>query len=162
MYGFDALVEYAFNDATLKKEKFIVLAITFSEVLVVPDKFEQALDDGASVEQAVEASVINQCIPVLQKITIRKDIKLFLYSSTLKATKHAIKDAFEHLYGIEFDYVEATKLNYPPLKSTQDFSKKPYYSILLDSKAGFEIDDWVDLLEGINKNFIIPGKNGDN
>ena len=130
-------------------------------VLVKSKNYNKALDMGACVKQAIEESLYPFCIKPLQRMSIRKDIKLFLYTSTKEDVRQLIGEAFVELYGIEFDYLNSDNLNLEPTRVSQDFKEKPYCDILLDNSAGFEHNDWNDLGMVINDHYIIPKKHGD-
>ena len=107
--------------------------------------------DGADKPEEVECSCgvtqeysfYTDGIEVLRRMTTCPDVKLILWTSTQNVTP--LKMVCER-YGIGFDY-----LNQNPdfqLTSYADFSKKFYFDIVLDDKAGFEpLKDWKKLLE---------------
>ena len=77
---------------------------------------------------------------VLKQLTIRKDYVVILYTA---ATDKGVQAAINRLarLGIKFDYINEN----PACESTDmcDFSRKFYFDILLDDKAGFVGDtDW--------------------
>lgn len=75
----------------------------------------------------------------LQTLSKRSDVKLILWSSSHEVEINAIRKwLFDN--NIHFDYINEN----PNEANTEyaDFSKKPYFSILLDDKAGFEAIDW--------------------
>ena len=72
---------------------------------------------------------------VLQWITKRSHHKLILWSSSYKTEIDELKGwLFEH--GIKVDYVNENPAE--EHSNYADFSKKPYFNILLDDKAGFD------------------------
>jgi len=78
----------------------------------------------------------------LQYFSDQDDIKLILWSSSYK---EEIQKVVKWLASnkIYFDY-----FNENPLENNTkyaDFSKKPYFSILLEDKAGFTENDWVEI-----------------
>ncbi len=139
----------------------IIIAIDFHGVLVNSVQFNEALKNGASIEQAVKESFETTAIAALQRMSIRKDIKLFLYTSTKQQTRELIGDAMLELYGVEFDYLNSANLNLASTRPMQDFNEKPYCDVLWDNTAGFEIKDWKDVGDVINDNYITPKKHGD-
>lgn len=139
----------------------LVIAVDLHGVLIDSVKYNKAFEMGATVEQAIKESVYTPCIKPLQRMSIRKDIKLFLYTSTKEDIRRLVGEAFVDLYGIEFDYLNSSNLNLEPTRVSQDFSEKPYCDILLDNSAGFEPEDWKDLGMVINDYYIIPTKHGD-
>lgn len=77
---------------------------------------------------------------VLQWLTNRKDVMMILWTSTPVERIDAVWD-FLKKNGIKFDYINSN----PHAKSTprSDFSRKFYFSVLLDDRAGFEPEtDW--------------------
>ncbi len=77
---------------------------------------------------------------VLQWLSKRKDIMLILWTAT---PANRIAPVWQWLtdHGVYFDYLNGN----PHAKDTprSDFSKKFYFSILLDDRAGFEPEtDW--------------------
>ena len=79
---------------------------------------------------------------VLQYLSSREDCKLIAFSSTPFPVMMVIIMKLREHYNIRFDYVNRN----PDVASGgyADFSKKFYYNILLDDKAGFEAeDDWL-------------------
>lgn len=81
---------------------------------------------------------------VLSYLSKQKDVVLILWTSSHDVE---IKNVLEWLspWGIQFKYVNENPLE----RDTEyaSFSKKPYFSIVLDDKAGFDSDhDWSELL----------------
>jgi hypothetical protein len=77
---------------------------------------------------------------VLQRLSQRKDIIMILWTST-PVTRLASVWQFLNDNGIYFEYFNGN----PHAKDTprSDFSKKFYFNVLLDDRAGFEPDtDW--------------------
>jgi hypothetical protein len=75
----------------------------------------------------------------------RKDTVLILWTSSHKDAQHDILDKLAK-DGIYFNYVDEN----PEIPSTElcDFSRKLYFNILLDDKAGFEgATDWLLIIE---------------
>lgn len=94
---------------------------------------------GTLVENVFYTDAIN----VLRKMSKCPNVKLILWTSTQDVTSMVAKaDSWD----IRFDY-----LNQNPdfqFTSYSDFSKKFYFDVLLDDKAGFEPEkDWKKLLE---------------
>lgn len=78
---------------------------------------------------------------VLQWLTNRKDIKLILWSSTPPERAESVLATFRE-NGIVFDYFNEN----PHAKNTprSDFTKKFYFNVLLDDRAGFVPQvDWI-------------------
>jgi hypothetical protein len=92
---------------------------------------------------------------VLRYLSNHKDIILILWSSS---HEKEIANVIEWLgnWGIYFKYINENPLE----KNTEyaDFSKKPYFSIGLDDKFGFDAEfDWSELYNNIVLNK--PSKN---
>lgn len=78
---------------------------------------------------------------VLQWLTQRKDIIMILWTSTPEDRLPDVKE-FLKFNGIHFNYFNEN----PHAKNTprSDFSRKFYFSVLLDDRAGFEPEtDWL-------------------
>lgn len=78
----------------------------------------------------------------LQWLSNQKDVKLILWSSShLKEVIRTERWLLDK--GIIFDYFNENPIE----KNTEyaDFSKKPYFSIGIDDKFGFEASDWQEL-----------------
>lgn len=78
----------------------------------------------------------------LEYLSDQEDIKLILWTSSYVKEVAAVTSwlANQKIY---FDYVNEN----PDEKNNgyADFSKKPYFSILLDDKSGFTENDWDDI-----------------
>lgn len=86
-----------------------------------------------------------RAIEALKMLSDRKDIVLILFSSCYPHEYHVYFDMFS-CYGIKFKYFNENPVI--PNTKTGCFDKKPYFSILLDDKAGFDPDvDWETILE---------------
>lgn len=116
--------------------KFIYIAIDIHGTIFYPSRNEE--EKYCYIEYAKET---------LQKLSENPNFKLILYSSSYeenlqKYTEHLMTD------NIKIDYV----MENPEIPSNQyaNFEKKFYYDILLDDKAGFESNDWLDIY-----NFLI-------
>lgn len=84
-------------------------------------------------------------LEVLEWFTNREDIKIILWTSSYASEVTDIMNWFGDK-GIFFDYVNEN----PECRHTQyaDFSRKPYFNILFDDKAGFEPgSDWKAIKE---------------
>lgn len=80
----------------------------------------------------------------LRKLSAQKHIKLILFTSSYDSAIQEFLRRCEE-YEIFFDYVNCN----PDVPNTKygDFSKKFYYDILVDDKAGFDpLTEWVDLM----------------
>ena len=80
--------------------------------------------------------------PVLSLLSQRGDICLILNTSTSRTHLEKTLEYLKKL-GIKFDYINEN----PESRSSEftDYSKKYYYDILLDDKAGFEPEDWWEI-----------------
>ena len=79
----------------------------------------------------------------LQYLSEQEDVKLILWSSSYKNEIEKINKWLKS-NKIYFDYINEN----PDEKNTKyaDFSKKPYFSLVLEDKGGFVENDW----DGIN------------
>lgn len=87
--------------------------------------------------------ISEDCLPVLQWFTKRKDIKLILWTSSYTSEIVGIIEWLQK-HGITVDYVNRN----PECQNTTyaDFEHKPYFNILIDDKAGFEPKtDWNEI-----------------
>jgi hypothetical protein len=88
--------------------------------------------------------VIPEAAAAIKEIQEFPEIVLILYSSSYKPQDH-----IEHfkLNGLKFTYFNEN----PEIcdTNTGDFSKKFFYNVLIDDKAGFEQEDWIDVVEAI-------------
>ena len=82
-----------------------------------------------------------QCVEVLKWISDRSDCKIILWTSSYATDAEKVIQYFNDNHGIEIDFINtntdcgSTKL--------ADFETKMYFNILLDDKAGFEMEsDW--------------------
>ncbi len=92
----------------------------------------------------------------LRKISDRPESKIILWSGCYPAEQADIIKFFtEHEIVVDF-------FNENPLEANTkfgDFSKKFYFSILLDDKAGFDPDcDWRNVMEALHWEDLAPGK----
>lgn len=81
----------------------------------------------------------------LRKLSKQEDIKLILFTSSYDVPVAEFLTICEEQHEIFFDYVNCN----PEVENTEygDFSRKFYYDILVDDKAGFDpLTEWVDLL----------------
>ena len=95
------------------------------------------------------ARIYPGCIQVFQWFSKREDMIPILWTSSYN---DSINDVLEKLliYGIRFKYINEN----PEVDSDKlcDFSKKLYFNILLDDKAGFEGEkDWSLVKEELMK-----------
>ncbi len=79
-------------------------------------------------------------IEVMRWFNSRDEFKTILWTSSYATEIESIEKALE-LKGARFDYVNENPIQ--PSSDRADFSKKFYFTILLDDKAGFEgAEDW--------------------
>lgn len=95
-----------------------------------------------------EYEFINQTtIDALQRISDREDSKIILWSGCYPEEQQKIIKFFhDNMINVDF-------FNENPLEkstATGDFSKKFYFSILIDDKAGFDPNvDWRNVIEAL-------------
>lgn len=87
--------------------------------------------------------ISKDCVEVLQWFTKRKDFRIILWTSSKESEIEKIT-VWLVKHGIMVDYVnENPECQAAPYA---DFSKKPYFNILIDDKAGFEPEkDWAEI-----------------
>ena len=87
----------------------------------------------------------------LQKLSNNENFKLIIFSSSYPEN---IKKYVEKLKNdqINIDYI----MENPEIESNRyaNFTKKFYYDILLDDKAGFEPNDWFEIYNFLSKKFV--------
>jgi hypothetical protein len=132
-------IERAFKQAKEKKYPFVFWLVDLHDV-IIEGKYNR-MNEGR--EFFPDAAL------VLRWITRRKDQRLILWSSS---HKDALDDIVKwlRLNHIEVDYVNEN----PEVANSNlcDFSKKPYFQILLDDKAGFEgATDWTLIKEELKR-----------
>jgi len=92
----------------------------------------------------------------LQLMTIRKDIRLILFTSSYPDQVAKYLNQLKR-YGIKFDYVNEN----PEIRSFEDFGyyeDKPYYDVFLEDKAGFEMAEWSEILTFLQIDYPRPSK----
>jgi hypothetical protein len=86
-------------------------------------------------------------VEALKHLSDRKDVGLLLFTCSYRDELYSPKGALEILrnMGIRFDYVNEN----PEAPNTKlgDFSRKPFFNVLLDDKAGFDGADWPKVLK---------------
>lgn len=127
-----------FNDAWKKKEKR-----GWQQIYIMVDLHGVVLNSNYKASNELKFAHSNT-MPCLSYLSKQQDVVLILWTSSHEVE---IKKVLEWLglYGIHFKYV-----NENPLEKNTDyasFDKKPYFSIVLDDKAGFDSNnDWSELL----------------
>jgi hypothetical protein len=89
----------------------------------------------------------------LQMMSKRKDIVLGLYTCSHSDQIARLLEKFEE-DDIHFELVNDN----PMEKNTAyaDFSKKPYFNVLIDDKAGFDPEDgWYEVFKVVQKRYLI-------
>lgn len=92
--------------------------------------------------------IYEECIQPLQIFSNNKRIRLILFTSSYDDYTESFVKWFKDKYGVTFDYVNEN----PECGNsrTGDFTKKFYYNIILDDKAGFDPEkDWDVVLEAM-------------
>jgi len=86
----------------------------------------------------------------LQELTLRKDIKLILYTCS---HPHEILEYLKlfRKYNIFFDFINENTDVKTNLQGYGNYEQKPYFNVLLDDKAGFNpISDWPKVIQSLN------------
>ncbi|MCK9435086.1 MAG: hypothetical protein M0R32_09785 [Candidatus Cloacimonetes bacterium] len=128
---------------SLKKEKnwdVLSIAVDWHDTLM-PSTYTKE-------NQIGESQYYPYCLEALQRLSARNDIHLVLFTSSYpKHYQYLLDDLEEN--GIHIHSVNAN----PDEKDTKtgDFSKKFYFNILLDDRAGFQPEtDWKEICGIIN------------
>jgi len=82
-----------------------------------------------------------ECVEVLKWISDREDCRIIIWTSSYAQHFEDVKRWFAKTHGIWLDYHNSN----PECGNTDyaDFTTKPYFNILLDDKASFEMEtDW--------------------
>ncbi len=113
----------------------------WTEIYIVVDLHGTIIPSGRSTNDNQDNMVMyDGAEEVLKWFSNRKDIFLILWTATPKERSPMVLDWFKQR-GINFDWLNENPhaLNTP----RSDFSKKFYFNILLDDRAGFEPEtDW--------------------
>lgn len=126
-----------FNEAWKKKEER-----GWQHVYIMVDLHGVVLNSNYHASNDLKFTHLDT-MPVLSYLSNQKDVILILWTSSHESE---IKKVLRWLglYGIHIKYV-----NENPLEQDTEyasFAKKPYFSIVLDDKAGFDSDhDWSEL-----------------
>ena len=77
-----------------------------------------------------------EAIEVLRWLSNREDMVITIWTLLNGKSYHRLKHNFKYKYGIHFD-------NYNGGRDSYQFSSKPFFDVLIDDKAGFDINnDW--------------------
>ena len=90
-------------------------------------------------------------IEALQALTLRKDIKLILYTCSHPHEILEYLDLFKS-HDICFDFVnENSDIKTNP-QGYGNYDRKPYFNVLLDDKAGFDpLIDWIEIIKVLHE-----------
>lgn len=108
--------------------------------------FESTYDSNSIV-------IIQEAKKYLQKLSQFPETKIILWSSVTLEDKLKYIDIFDNLnlsifaFNINPDYTTAEGSG----GIYADFSEKPYFSVIVDDKAGFERSDWKKLYKAVKK-----------
>lgn len=139
MKSINKIFKEALIDASKKSYDHIVVAVDLHGTLVDSDLYNKW--DG-SEEDKLSRSIYHSAIPALLEMTNHPSVTMYIYSSTKAVSLLRIKNALNTLYGIFINISPGLQKE----SKSQDFSRKPYYSVLLDNKAGFDPNqDWDDV-----------------
>lgn len=127
---------------TFKHQFAKMKARNWDTVYVFVDMHETVLMPTWSVEMSINPYRLS--IETLQLMSSHPNIKLILWSSSLPETNLSYKEWFE-TKGIYFDAINSNPNE--PSTPYADFDTKPYMSVILDDKAGFQESDWETLYD---------------
>ncbi len=129
----------AWEDASNKGYDHVVIAIDLHGTIIDTKIFNTT---PGSFEDKVRASILRPAITALQKLSVHPSISMFIYSGTRKCHLRKLIDILRDQYRINIDLEYSSNIQH----ASQSFKRKPYYSILLDDKAGFDPDvDWDEI-----------------
>lgn len=149
-------VKTLFEDALKKNRErgysTLYIAIDVHGTIFYPSKkTEMLMCDGSTTpsEQVFNIGVKTEygfykdALKCLEMLSARADVKIILWTSALD-TYHLLKTLKWN--GVKIEYLNDN----PDFKCNEyaDFSKKFYFDVLLDDKAGFEPEtDWTKIME---------------
>ena len=137
MLSIEKIVQREFAKARERKWRRIYIAVDFHDVVFVSNYKNEVL------------LPVSEAVPALQYLSIRQDIVLIAFTSTSEKAYEQYRNVL-NMHNINFQF-----LNSNPLETGNeyaDFSKKFYFNIMLDDKAGFDWKtDWTAILEAIKK-----------
>jgi hypothetical protein len=155
MKSIESLFVDAFKVAAVNGYDHIVVAVDLHDTIIDSSAFNDIISNNASIKDAVCESIGDDQILALQKMSLRKDIKLILFSGTKVETLSKIAAILYTEYGITMDVVGDFD-SFKPTVENQSFKIKPYYSVLLDDKSGFNIDvDWASVISAVETHDIL-------
>ena len=138
MKSVTTLLKEAFLEAAKKQYDHIELAVDLHGTLIDSSLYNKW--DGTPEEKFAH-SVYTEAIGPLVALSNHKSVKIFLFSGTRSYDILRIKRALSSMYGIEVSMCGDNKTTI----AGQDFSRKPYFSVLFDNKAGFDPKaDWAE------------------
>lgn len=85
-----------------------------------------------------ESRFYPEAIDALQKICLLPEVELILWTSSYPQAVRRYQDRLAS-YGIPIPWANMSPIDNT---STGDFTIKPYFSILIDDKAGFDPEEW--------------------
>lgn len=149
-------LQNAFLDAREKDYDHIVIAIDLHDTIINSDKYNKAISSEKEVDIALFSSLFPQAVKALQKMSLRKDIQLMLFSGTKVTILQHICRILHEKFGIEFEHINEYVTDDPIPMSSQSFRNKPYYSIIWDDKGGFDPTfDWEDVINTIGNYSVL-------
>ncbi len=123
-------------------------AVDLHGTLILPDYKRMKAEDVVYYPEAME---------VMQTLTERPDVRLIMYTCSRPSEIAEYQKRF-HADGIRFNWVNCS----PDVdgKEYGDYSKKPYFNVLLDDKARFDPKkDWAWLRLILQSLPILQGAN---
>jgi len=138
------LFSEAFIEAEEKGYDHIVIAVDLHGTIVNSKLYNRIK---GTEEEKLAHSIYHKAIEALTLMTEDPRIEMFIYSGTEPSSLVRIKNSLEKYFDIKvaLSYSADTTID------KQSFTKKPYFSILLDNKAGFDpVHDW-DTISSILK-----------
>ena len=136
MKSMQQLFSEAFVEAKQKGFDHIVVAVDLHGTIVDSKLYNRVK---GSEEEKLAHSIYHKAIEALILMTEDPAIEMFIYSGTEPISLVRIKNSLKTCFDIDISlgYEASTTVE------KQSFIKKPYFSVLLDNKAGFDpVDDW--------------------
>ena len=129
----------------------------WEQIYVAIDVHDVILEANYSTD--IPTKFLGNAKEVLQRMSLRKDIVLILYTCSFPREIEQYQKLFQE-NDIHFKYVNEN----PECFNTAfgDFSKKFYFSILLEDKAGFVPDDWYIINSTLDIQDVINNKDNGN
>lgn len=131
------VLEDSLKAATAKGFDHIVVAVDLHNTIIDSELFNSTEGD---LTTKINTAIYTDCLRPLRIMSTLSTYKLMMFSGTEDSILREIIEILASHHRIKFDFIN----EYAGDNNTksQSFSKKPYYSMILDDKAGFTEADW--------------------